>query len=80
MFLRCQDDGAGLDWAAIRRIAVERGLIGADRVLNDDELARLILLPGFSTRSAATQTSGRGVGMDVVYRQVLALKGSLRCV
>ncbi len=78
VLLRCQDDGAGLDWAAIRRIAVERGLIGADRVLNDDELARLILLPGFSTRSAATQTSGRGVGMDVVYRQVLALKGSLR--
>jgi chemosensory pili system protein ChpA (sensor histidine kinase/response regulator) len=76
--IRCQDDGAGLDLAAIRHTALERGLINADQILTDDELVRLILLPGFSTRSAATQTSGRGIGMDMVYSRLLELKGSLR--
>ena len=76
--VRCQDDGAGLDLAAIRRIAAERGLFDADQPLTDDELARFILLPGFSTRGEATQTSGRGIGMDMVYSRLLDMKGSLR--
>ncbi len=76
--IRCQDDGAGLDLAAIRRTAVERGLLASDKLLADDELARLILLPGFSTRGETTQTSGRGIGMDVVYSRLLDMKGSLR--
>ncbi len=76
--VRCQDDGAGLDLAAIRQTAMERGLISADQPLADDELARLILLPGFSTRDEATQTSGRGIGMDMVYSRLLDMKGSLR--
>ncbi len=76
--IHCQDDGAGLDLAAIRQTAEERGLITSDKPLEPDELARLILLPGFSTRSAATQTSGRGIGMDMVYTRLLEMKGSLR--
>ena len=76
--VRCQDDGAGLDLAAIRRTATERGLIAADQPMADDELTRLILLPGFSTRDEATQTSGRGIGMDMVHSRLLAMKGSLR--
>jgi chemotaxis protein histidine kinase CheA len=76
--VRCQDDGAGLDLAAIRRTAIACGLLNADQSLADDELARLILLPGFSTRSETTQTSGRGVGMDMVYNRLLDMKGSLR--
>ncbi len=75
--IRCQDDGAGLDLAAIRRTATERGLIAADQPLTDEELARLILLPGFSTRGAATQTSGRGIGMAMVHGRLLDMKGSL---
>jgi len=78
ILIRCQDDGAGLDLAAIRRTALERGLIMADQPLTDEELARLILLPGFSTRGGATQTSGRGIGMDMVHSRLLAMKGSLR--
>ncbi len=78
ILIRCQDDGAGLDLVAIRRTATERGLIAADQPLADDELARLILLPGFSTRGEATQTSGRGIGMDMVHSRLLAMKGSLR--
>lgn len=76
--VRCQDDGAGLDLSAIRRTATERGLLTADQPLANDELARLILLPGFSTRGEATQTSGRGIGMDMVYNRLLDMKGSLR--
>ena len=76
--IRCQDDGAGLDLTAIRQTAMERGLLSADKSLEEDELARLILLPGFSTRGATTQTSGRGIGMDMVYSRLLDMKGSLR--
>ncbi|MBE2295881.1 MAG: response regulator, partial [Phycisphaerales bacterium] len=76
--IHCRDDGAGLDLNVIRRLAEERGLIAPGKSLEPDELARLILLPGFSTRGVATQTSGRGIGMDMVYNRLLELKGSLR--
>ena len=76
--IHCRDDGAGLDLNVIRRLAEERGLITPGKSLEPDELARLILLPGFSTRGVATQTSGRGIGMDMVYTRLLELKGSLR--
>lgn len=75
--VRCQDDGAGLDLAKVRRLAVERRLIAADEALSDEELTRLILLPGFSTRGEATQISGRGIGMDIVNSRIAELKGSL---
>ncbi len=76
--IRCQDDGAGLNRPAIRQTAEERGLLPPDRLLEEDELIRLILLPGFSTHGKATQTSGRGIGMDMVYSRLLDMKGSLR--
>lgn len=76
--VRCKDDGAGLDYAAIRRTAIQRNMIVAGAKLSDEELGRLILLPGFSTRDTTTQTSGRGIGMDVVYSSILEMKGSLK--
>lgn len=75
--VRCRDDGAGLDLSAVRRTAEGKGLVTSEQVLSNDELARLILAPGFSTRIESTQVSGRGVGMDVVYSRVLQLKGGL---
>jgi len=75
--LRCRDDGAGLDYEAIRRIAERKGLVQPGHVHSNEELARLILMPGFSTRDEASQVSGRGVGMDVVYSRVQAMKGML---
>jgi chemosensory pili system protein ChpA (sensor histidine kinase/response regulator) len=75
--VRCKDDGAGLDFAAIRKTALKRKLISTDRILSDDELARLILMPCFSTREASTQTSGRGIGMDMVHARILEMKGTL---
>lgn len=75
--VRCRDDGRGLDLAAIRSRAMEHGLIDRATSLSDAEVARLILIPGFSTRDETTQVSGRGIGMDVVNKRVEDLKGSL---
>lgn len=75
--VRVQDDGRGLDFAAIRDTAIRRGLLDSGQNLSDKDLARYILRPNFSTRTVATQTSGRGVGMDAVHYQVVGLGGSL---
>ena len=69
------DDGAGLDAAAIRAKAEERGLIPEGLEMTPKELYNLILLPGFSTARTVTSISGRGVGMDVVKRGIDALRG-----
>lgn len=73
--VRCVDDGQGLNYAGIRARGLEHGLIQEHIDYAHDELARLILSPGFSTRDVVTQLSGRGVGMDVVNDQVERLKG-----
>lgn len=75
--IRASDDGAGLDLPRIRATAVERGLIPADAALTDNEVAQIILLPGFSTRASVSEVSGRGVGMDVVHAAVQKLKGTI---
>jgi chemotaxis protein histidine kinase CheA/ActR/RegA family two-component response regulator len=71
------DDGRGLDLDAIRHKAVEKGLIGRDAELTAAETARLTLLPGFSTRDAVSEISGRGVGLDVVATRLRSLSGSI---
>ena len=78
--LKCTDDGRGLDYAAIRRRAVERGLLAAGQTVSDEELARLILMSGFTTRQAISELSGRGVGLDVVREWVSSMNGSIRVV
>lgn len=60
------DDGRGLALERIRRIAIDKGLIAAEDVLTDEEVATLIFRAGFSTAAAITDVSGRGVGMDAV--------------
>ena len=72
-----EDDGKGLDSAALRAHAVEKGLIAPDAALSTREIFNLIFLPGFSTAREVTSVSGRGVGMDVVRRQIEALRGSV---
>ena len=75
--LQVGDDGGGLDRAAIRARAVERGLIKPDAILSDGDLDVLILEPGFSTAETVSRLAGRGVGMDVVASEVRQLGGSL---
>ncbi len=73
----CRDDGAGLDLPRIRDKAIAMGLATQDEALvsTDSELAQWIMLPGFSTKSEATQLSGRGIGMDVVQQTVRRMRG-----
>lgn len=73
------DDGRGMDPEAIRRKALERGLVSEAqaRGLRDRDLLMLVCKPGFSTAAAITETSGRGVGMDVVKSAVEHLGGVL---
>jgi chemotaxis protein histidine kinase CheA len=75
--VQCRDDGGGLNLPAIHAKASALGLIAADADLDIDALSRLILLPGFSTRDAVSDVSGRGVGMDVVAERLRAMKGHL---
>ncbi len=71
------DDGAGIDTSLVRRKAIERGLMTADAQLTEDQLRMLIFEPGFSTREQVSDLSGRGVGMDVVKRNVQQLSGTV---
>ena len=71
------DDGAGLQLDAIRRKALQSGLITADESLDVDKAAQLIFAPGFSTASEVSELSGRGIGMDVVRTEIQSLGGHI---
>ncbi|MGA8740042.1 MAG: chemotaxis protein CheA [Terracidiphilus sp.] len=71
------DDGRGIDTGAVRSRAIERGFINSDTQLSDAEIQGLIFQPGFSTAKQVTDISGRGVGLDVVRRNVDKLRGSI---
>jgi two-component system chemotaxis sensor kinase CheA len=75
--VRIADDGRGLDPARIRAKAVERGLLGVDAVLDDRDTLELIFAAGFSTAEQVTGLSGRGVGMDVVRRNIEGIRGKI---
>ena len=75
--IQVADDGRGLDAARIRRKAVERGIVKPDERLSDEEAHDLIFMPGFSTAERVTGISGRGVGMDVVRRNIERIRGKV---
>jgi two-component system chemotaxis sensor kinase CheA len=74
------DDGRGIDTERVRRKAVSLGVVGEDESLEmtDEEIIRLITLPGMSTVDAATDVSGRGVGVDVAKTKIESLGGTLQ--
>ncbi len=80
VLLTLEDDGRGMDPNALRERAVQKGLIDRARAeaLSDEAALELICLPGFSTTEAVTETSGRGVGMDVVKASLDKIGGVLR--
>ncbi|SDH59327.1 MULTISPECIES: chemotaxis protein CheA [unclassified Duganella] len=75
--IEVSDDGGGLRKEKILAKAIERGLVDAERKLSDSEIYNLIFEAGFSTAEKITNLSGRGVGMDVVKRNIQALRGSV---
>jgi two-component system chemotaxis sensor kinase CheA len=75
--IEVRDDGRGINRKRVLAIALEKELVSPDVTLTDEEIDNLIFLPGFSTASAVSDISGRGVGMDVVRRSVQALGGRI---
>ncbi|MGN7161803.1 chemotaxis protein CheA [Sphingomonas sp. SAFR-052] len=71
------DDGQGINRARVKAKAIEKGIILPDAALTDEEIDNLIFAPGFSTAAAITNVSGRGVGMDVVRKNIQALGGRI---
>ncbi len=78
VLIKIQDDGRGLSAEKIRKKAVQRGIISEDAKLSERELFLQIFSPGFSTAETATSVSGRGVGMDVVKRNIEQLRGKIQ--
>ncbi len=77
--IEVSDDGAGVDIAAVKRKAIERGLTTSEQIrgMSDQEAIHLIFLPGFSTAATVTAMSGRGVGMDVVKTNIEQIGGKV---
>ncbi len=77
IFIEIEDDGTGIDTKAVQAKAVLRGLVVPDDNLSDKEIFNLLFEPGLSTAKALTDVSGRGVGMDVVKRNIEELRGQI---
>jgi len=75
--IEVNDDGKGLDPQKLLGIAIERGVVDEEQTLSDDEICNLIFEPGFSTATEVSNISGRGVGMDVVRRNIESLRGNV---
>ncbi len=75
--IRVEDDGAGVDLEAVRKKAIDRGLMGADDELDPRQLVQFIRMSGFSTSETVTGLAGRGVGMDVVNSEIKQIGGSM---
>ena len=77
VFIDISDDGRGINTDLVRQKAIEKNLISPDEQLNTKQLTELILLPGFSTIKTVTNLSGRGVGMDVVKKNINKIQGEI---
>ncbi len=77
IFIEIEDDGRGVNKDAILQKAIEKGLCRKDANLTEQEIYQFIFLPGFSTAKTVTDVSGRGVGMDVVKKNITQLRGSV---
>lgn len=75
IIIEVSDDGGGINLEKVRARGIKQGLISADDRLSDREVIELIFTPGFSTADVVSDVSGRGVGMDVVKRNISRLKG-----
>ena len=78
VIIKVEDDGAGLNRDKILSKAIQKGIVSANEELSEDRIDNLIFQPGFSTADEVSDVSGRGVGMDVVRRNILDLGGRIR--
>ena len=77
VIIRVRDDGRGIDFDRVRETAVSRGLIKSDEVPGKEELVSLIFAAGFTTKKETTEVSGRGIGLDVVSKNISKLNGQI---
>ena len=77
VIIQITDDGAGIDLEKVKNKAISKGLIAADATLTKKDIIELLFLPGFSTAEKITGVSGRGVGMDVVRRKIMDIRGEV---
>lgn len=77
VIINISDDGKGLDLKRIKELGIERKLISADQQVTDNELINLVFLPGFSSAKIISNVSGRGVGLDVVKRNISDIRGNI---
>ncbi|MBR3732070.1 MAG: chemotaxis protein CheA [Spirochaetales bacterium] len=78
--IKVKDNGRGIDVDKVRRKAIEKGVIPADKSISDKDAYNLIFEPGFSTADKITSVSGRGVGLDVVKKNIEKLSGTIRVI
>jgi two-component system, chemotaxis family, sensor kinase CheA len=77
VFIQVQDDGNGIDFEKIREKGIEKRLLNRNQNYTEKELINLMMTPGFSTADKVSMVSGRGVGMDVVKRDIAAMRGEI---
>lgn len=77
VIIKIIDDGKGMDIDELRKIGIKRKLLAKDQTYTDDEIMNLIFLPGFSSAKAVSNVSGRGVGLDVVKKNISEIRGSI---
>ncbi len=77
ILIAIEDDGAGINREKVLEIGRERGIVGADQQMNEEQIDNLIFAPGFSTATEVSDISGRGVGMDVVLSNIKKIGGSV---
>lgn len=77
VFIQLQDDGNGIDFDKIRAKGIEKGLLNRSQAYTEKELINVMMTPGFSTADQVTTVSGRGVGMDVVKKDIAAIRGDI---
>ena len=77
VFIQIQDDGNGINFKKIQEKGIEKGLLNKGQKYSEKELVNVMMSPGFSTADSVTTVSGRGVGMDVVKKEINALRGDI---
>jgi len=77
VIIKVGDDGRGIDMERVRAKAISQGLLGDEEVVDEEALSGMIFRPGFSTRDESTEISGRGIGLDVVSRNITRLNGQV---
>jgi len=77
ILIAVEDDGGGINRERVLQVARDRGVVGPDQALSDEQIDQLIFAPGFSTAAEVSDISGRGVGMDVVLSNIKKIGGSV---